>query len=44
MEKEKMISEDELFEAREKLQELTDKSTERMDQIGEAKEKEIMEI
>ena len=44
MEKEKMISEDELYQARDALQELTDKYTERMADIGEAKEKEIMEV
>jgi ribosome recycling factor len=44
MEKEKMIGEDELYQARDALQELTDKYTERLSEIGQAKEKEIMEV
>ena len=44
MEKEKMISEDEFYQARDTLQELTDKYIERINEIGQAKEKEIMEI
>lgn len=44
LEKEKMISEDELYEGREALQELTDKYNELMAEIGTAKEQEIMEV
>lgn len=44
LEKEKLISEDEFFEARDRLQELTDKYNQIVAEIGEAKEKEIMEI
>jgi ribosome recycling factor len=43
-EDEKLISEDELKDGEDKVQELTDKFTEQITQIGEAKEKEIMEI
>jgi ribosome recycling factor len=44
MEKEKMISEDELYQARDTLQALTDKYAERVTEIGQVKEKEIMEV
>ncbi len=44
MEKEKMISEDELYEGREEVQELTDDFIEQIDEIGKAKEAEIMEV
>ena len=43
LEKEKMISEDELFEARDKAQELTDDYIKQIDEIGKAKEAEILE-
>jgi ribosome recycling factor len=43
-EKEKLISEDELENAEEQLQKLTDKMIEDIDQIGERKQKEIMEV
>jgi len=43
-ESEKLISEDELKDGEEKIQELTDKYVEEIGQIGEEKEKEIMEI
>lgn len=43
-EKEKMISEDEMHEAQEKIQKLTDKYIEQVDEIGKRKEKEIMEV
>lgn len=43
-EKEKMISEDEFYQARDELQELTDKYIERADEIGERKSREVMEI
>ncbi len=44
LEKEKIISEDEFYQARDKLQELTDKYNERVEQIGQAKEREILEV
>ncbi len=44
LEKEKLITEDDLFRGREKLQELHDEYVERMEQTGEAKQKEIMEV
>lgn len=44
MEKEKMISEDEHRRGREQLQEVTDKHVAQADEIGKAKEKDVMEI
>ena len=44
LEKEKLISEDDLREGRDKLQDLTEKHNERLAEIGQAKEAEIMEI
>ncbi len=41
---EKLISEDEFFRARDKLDELTEEMIEKIEEIGEAKKKEIMEI
>lgn len=43
-EKEGLISEDEKERGEKELQELTDKMTNRVDDIGERKEKEIMEV
>ena len=43
-EKEKLISEDEFFTARDDLQELTDRYVEQVDKIQERKEQEIKEI
>jgi len=43
-ENEKLISEDELKDGEDKVQELTDKFVEEIGSIGEEKEKEIMEI
>jgi ribosome recycling factor len=43
-EKEKMISEDDFFRGKEKVQELTDEFIEEVDEIGKRKEAEIMEI
>ncbi|MGD8398644.1 MAG: ribosome recycling factor [Anaerolineae bacterium] len=43
-EKEKMISEDEFFRAKDEIQELTDEFIAKVDGIGERKEQEIMEI
>lgn len=44
MEKEKMISEDQLFKGKEMLQEITDRYIELIDQVAQAKEAEIMEV
>jgi ribosome recycling factor len=43
-EKSKDISEDEMYNGRDKVQQLTDDYVELIDEIGEAKEKEIMEV
>jgi ribosome recycling factor len=43
-EKEKLITEDELEKGREKLQGLHDKHVEQMEEIGKAKQQEIMEV
>ncbi len=43
-EKEKMISEDEFFRGKDKVQELTDEFVEEIDEIGQRKEEEVMEI
>ena len=43
LEKEKMIGEDELFEGRDKVQDLTDEFIKQIDEIGKAKEAEILE-
>lgn len=43
-ENEKMISEDDFFRGKEKVQELTDEFIEQIDEIGNRKEVEIMEI
>ncbi len=43
-EKEKMISEDEFFRGRDELQELTDKYIARVEEVGERKIKEVMEV
>ena len=44
LEKEKMISEDEMFGGRDNLQKMTDDFAKRMDEIGKAKEEEVMEV
>jgi ribosome recycling factor len=44
LEKEKLISEDELFEGRDQTQEVTDEFIKQIDEIGKAKEAEIMEV
>jgi ribosome recycling factor len=44
LEKEKLITEDDLHRDREKLQEVHDEYVERMEQIGKAKQKEILEV
>ncbi len=44
MESEKMITEDELKRAQEKVQKMTDAYTAKIDELGEAKEKEIMDV
>lgn len=43
-EKEKMISEDDFFRGKDKVQELTDEFVEKIDGIGQRKEEEVMEI
>jgi ribosome recycling factor len=43
-EKEKMISEDEFFRAKDDVQELTDEFVATIDEIGQRKEEEVMEI
>jgi ribosome recycling factor len=43
-EKEKMITEDDLFLGKDQIQDLTDEYVKKIDDIGEAKEKEILEI
>lgn len=43
-EKESLISEDDLVRGQDNLQDLTDKYIEKIDEIGERKEKDIMEI
>lgn len=44
LEKEKMISEDELFRGKDNLQKLTDRYIEEIDKTGQRKEQEIMEV
>jgi ribosome recycling factor len=44
MEKEKDISEDELHQLQHQVQKITDTFVEQIDEVIEAKEKEIMEI
>lgn len=44
MKEEKMISENQFYISQEDLQELTDKYTERIDELGKQKEAEIMEV
>ncbi len=44
LEKNKEISEDELFRAKDDLQELTDQYVKKLDEIGEQKQAEIMEV
>jgi ribosome recycling factor len=43
-EKEKLISEDDFYQGRDEIQKLTDDYIKKADEIGTAKEKEIMEI
>jgi ribosome recycling factor len=43
-EKEKLISEDEFYPAKDKLQELTDSYIEKVDALGKAKEEEVLEV
>jgi len=42
--KKKEISEDDLYRAKEDLQELTDQYVKKLDEIGEQKQAEIMEV
>jgi ribosome recycling factor len=43
-EKEKMISEDDFYRGKDSVQELTDEFIKKIDEIGEHKEEELMEI
>jgi ribosome recycling factor len=43
-EKEKMISEDDFFRAKDEVQSLTDEYIEKIDGIGQRKEEEVMEV
>jgi ribosome recycling factor len=43
-EREKMITEDDYFRGKDQVQELTDEFTKKVDEIGERKEAEVMEI
>ncbi len=44
LEKEKLISEDDFYRGKDRMQELTDKYVEQMDDVGAAKERQIMEV
>jgi len=44
LEKEKLISEDDFFRGKERLQELTDKYVKEMDELGQQKQAEILEV
>jgi ribosome recycling factor len=44
LEKEKLVSEDDYFRGKDKMQELTDKHVEEIDGVGAAKEQQIMEV
>jgi ribosome recycling factor len=44
LESEKLISEDEMHRAQERIQQLTDRYTKESDQIGATKEEEVMEV
>lgn len=44
LEKEKLVSEDDFYRGKDRLQELTDKRIEEMDEIGRQKQAEIMEV
>lgn len=43
-EKEKLISEDEMYRGRDDIQELTDRYIERVEEVGKAKEAELLEV
>jgi len=44
LEKEKLVSEDDFYRGKDRLQELTDKLIAEMDEIGRQKQAEIMEV
>jgi ribosome recycling factor len=44
LENEKLISEDDMHRAQERIQQLTDRYTKDADQIGATKEEEVMEV
>ena len=44
LEKEKLVTEDDFYRGKDRMQELTDKNIEEIDGIGESKEQQIMEV
>jgi len=44
LEKEKLITEDDYYRGKDRMQELTDKHIEEIDEIGDSKEQQIMEV
>jgi ribosome recycling factor len=44
LEKEKLVSEDDHFRGRDEMQELTNLYVKEIDEVGEAKERQIMEV
>jgi ribosome recycling factor len=44
LEKEKLIPEDDFYRGKDRMQELTDRHVERIDEIGETKEQQIVEV
>ena len=44
LEKEKLVPEDDFYRGKDRMQELTDKYVGRIDEIGAAKEEQIMEV
>jgi ribosome recycling factor len=44
LEKEKLVTEDDYYRGKDRMQELTDKNIEEIDGIGESKEQQIMEV
>jgi len=44
MEEEKIISEDDMYRAKDDIQELTDRMIKRADEIGKNKESEVLEV
>ena len=44
LEKEKLLSEDDYYRGKDRMQELTDRLIEEIDEVGASKEKQIMEV